>query len=112
MTEFPRSVRGRDLAGGGQQERLGGFWTRTALNQNRTDWSLGAEGANPRFLRYIAWLPKVNLETENRYPSTSLFSYCGFYRGGFRICGLRTLWSRVPISISCNVALGEPIPFP
>src|SRR5712691_3256243 len=31
-----------------------------------------------------------------------------FYRGGLQISGLQTLWSRIPISISCNVALGEP----
>ena len=35
-----------------------------------------------------------------------------FYRGGFQISGLQTLWSRVPVSISCNVALGEPIHTP
>jgi hypothetical protein len=31
-----------------------------------------------------------------------------FYRGGFQTNGLQTLCSRTLISISCNVALGEP----
>ena len=38
----------------------------------------------------------------------SLFPRRRFYRGGFRLSGLQALWSHKPISISCNVALGEP----
>src|SRR6266849_1779851 len=38
----------------------------------------------------------------------NLFRHRRFYRGGLQISGLQTLWSRIPISISCNVALGEP----
>ena len=56
----------------------------------------------------IAWLPKQYIETENRWPTYEPVSMRRFYRGGFEISGLRTLWSRMPISISCNVALGEP----
>ena len=41
-------------------------------------------------------------------PCVSLFPHTRFYRAGFKISGLRTLWSCAPIPISCNVALGEP----
>jgi hypothetical protein len=49
-------------------------------------------------------------EHRNRESSAldKLFLRRGFYRGGFAVNGLRALYWRIPISISCNVALGDP----
>ena len=58
--------------------------------------------------KVLAWLPKQYIETENPPPTDHLFRSRRFYRGGFEKNGLQTLWLRMPISISCNVALGVP----
>jgi hypothetical protein len=62
-----------------------------------------------RISRYLAWLPEQHIETENRRPNLGAVLALRFYRGGFQTNGLQTLCSRTSISISCNVALGEPI---
>ena len=68
-------------------------------------------GARPELthiLRCIAWLSKQNIETGFVDRRVSRLLRRRFYRGGFRVSGLQTLWPRMPTSISCNVALGEP----
>jgi hypothetical protein len=53
-------------------------------------------------------VPKQHIKRRKIRPSLGVFQRCQFYRGGFQTNGLRTLLWRTLISISCNVALGEP----
>jgi hypothetical protein len=59
-------------------------------------------------LECIARLPDLTSKQRIAPLLEVLFLPPRFYRGGFQVNGLRTLWSRRPVSISCNVALGEP----
>jgi len=53
-------------------------------------------------------VPKYDLKMENVEPTAIGYGTKKIYRTMFQINRLWTLWSRTPISISCNVALGEP----
>ena len=55
-----------------------------------------------------AWLPSSTSKQRIVRSRIRPFPRSRFYRGGFQTNGLQTLSSRMPISISCNAALGEP----
>src|ERR1019366_7960510 len=61
-----------------------------------------------RSWRCIARLPDLYIETENWQPKGEPVSLSPILPRWFKISGLQTLWSRMPISISRSVALGEP----
>jgi hypothetical protein len=67
----------------------------------------GFWGARPHFVIHPL-LHKHHIATEYRGSRARQFPRRRFYRGGFQISGLQTLWSHPPFSISCNVALGDP----
>lgn len=68
-------------------------------------------GAKPGVGDVSLGCPICYIETENWQPKGEPVSLSPILPRWFQISGLQTLWSRMPISISRSVALGEPICF-